>query len=98
MRTAPRHLILSCAQKVIFCLSAQNLTGWKAFTPLRSVQNDMNIYSFLTATWYDKAQAVRRATDYSDLSKSDERDSGKTREKAQPIYLSRLSSAASSRQ
>jgi hypothetical protein len=28
-----------------------------------------------------------RATDRSDLSKSGERDSGKTREKAQPIYL-----------
>lgn len=38
------------------------------------------------------------ATDYSDLSESDARDSGKTREKAQPIYRYRLRSAASSRQ
>ena len=38
------------------------------------------------------------ATGYSDLSKADEKDSGKTREKAQPIYLYRLRSAASSRQ
>jgi len=38
------------------------------------------------------------ASDISDLSTADERDSGKTREKAQPIYRCWLRSAASSRQ